>query len=64
MMIFNLFVGWNNGHNRSFRMTDLEADIEQVSVTDKAQYMIIGNGDRFIMGVEDTLETRIFGEGH
>lgn len=64
MVIFSVFVGWNNGHNRPFRMSDPEADIRLVPIDGNAQCMVEDNGNRIITGVENALENNIFGEGH
>jgi hypothetical protein len=47
-VIFSVFVGWNNGHNRRFRMSDPEADIRLVPMDSNAQCMIEGNGNHII----------------
>ncbi len=64
MVIFGVFVGSNNGHNRYFRMSDSEADIGLVSIDGNAQCMVEGNRNRIITGVENALENSIFGERH
>lgn len=64
MVIFNVFVRWNNGHNRPFRIPDPEANIELVPINCNGQYMIKGNGNRIIMGIENAQENTFFGEGH
>jgi hypothetical protein len=64
MVIFSVFVGSNNGHNRPFRMSDPEADIRLVPIDGNAQCMVEDNGNRIITGVENALENNIFGEGH
>jgi hypothetical protein len=64
MVIFSVFVGWNNGHNRPFRMSDNVADIEQVPTDGNDQYMIKGNGNRIIAGIENAPENNFFGERH
>jgi hypothetical protein len=64
MVIFSVFVGWNNGHNRPFRMSDPEADIGLVPMDGNAQCMEEDNGNRIITGVENALDNNIFGEGH
>ncbi len=64
MVIFSVFEGSNNGHNRYFRMSDHEADIGLVPIDGNAQCMVEGNGNRIITRVENALENSIFGEGH
>jgi hypothetical protein len=64
MVIFSLFVEWNNGHNRPLRMSDPEADIGLVPIDSNAQCMVEGNGNRIITRVENALENSIFGEGY
>lgn len=64
MVIFSVFVGWNNGHNRPFRMSDPEADIGLVPIDGNDQCMEEDNANRIITGVENALENNIFGEGH
>jgi hypothetical protein len=64
MVIFSVFVRWNNGHNRPFRMSDPEVDIGLVPIDGNDQYMVEGNGNRIITGVENALENSIFGERH
>jgi hypothetical protein len=64
MVIFSVFVGWNNRNNGTFRMSDSEADIGLVPIDGNAQCMVEGNGDHIITGVEDALENNLFGEGH
>jgi hypothetical protein len=62
MVIFSVFEGWNNGHNRPFRMSAPEADI--VPIDGNAQCIVEGNDNRIITRVENALENSIFGEGH
>lgn len=64
MMIFNVFAGWNNGHNRPFRIPDPEADIGLVPIDGNDQCVAEDNGNRIITGVENALENNIFGEGN
>ena len=64
MVIFSVFVGWNNGHYRLIRMPDPEADIGVVSMDGNTQCMVEGNGDHMITRVEGALENNIFGEGY
>ena len=64
MVIFNVFVRWDEGHNRPFRISDPEAYIELVPIDGNDQYMIKGNGNRIIMGIENAQENTFFGEGH
>jgi hypothetical protein len=64
MVIFSLFVRWNNGHNRHLRMSDPEAGIGLVHIDSNAQSMVVGNGNRIITRVENALENNIFGEWH
>jgi hypothetical protein len=62
MVIFGVFVGWNIGHSMPYRMSDPEADIEQVPVEGKVQFVVKSNDNRIIAGAEDSLENKIFGE--
>ena len=64
MVIFNVFVRWDEGHNRPFRIPDPEANIELVPIDGNAQCMVEGNGNRIITRVENALENSIFGERH
>ena len=64
MVIFSVFVGWNNGHNRTFRKSDPEAEIGLVPIDSNAHCVVEDNGNRIIMGVKNALENNIFGEGH
>jgi hypothetical protein len=64
MVIFSVFEGWNNGHNRPFRMSDPEADIGLVPIDGNAQCIVESNDNRIITRVENALENSIFGEGH
>ena len=64
MVIFSVFEGWNNCHNRPFRMSAPEADIGLVPIDGKAQCIVEGNDNRIITRVENALENSIFGEGH
>ena len=64
MMIFSVFEGWNNGHNRPLRMSAPEADIGLVPIYGNAQCIVEGNDNRIITRVENALENNIFGEGH
>ena len=65
MVIFSVFEeGWNNGHNRPFRMSAPEADIGLVPIDGNAQCIVEGNDNRIITRVENALENSIFGEGH
>ena len=64
MMIFSVFVGWNSGHTRPFRMSDPEADKRLVPIDGNAQCVVEGNGNRIITGLENALENNVFGEGH
>ena len=64
MVIFNVFVRWDKGHNRPFRIPDPEAYKELVPINGNDQYMIKGNGNRIITGIENAQENTFFGEGH
>jgi hypothetical protein len=63
MVKFEVPVGCKNSQNLSFRMSDPEDVIEQVSVGGIAQYSVC-NGNYMIMQVEDAPENNIFGEWH
>ena len=63
MVILNVFVGSNNGQNKSFSISASEDDIEQVFVGGNAQYVAY-NSNYFIMQVEVALENNIFGDWH
>lgn len=58
-----MFVGCNNGPNKSFSISAPEDDIEQVFVDGNTQY-ITYNSNYFIMQVEVILENKIFGDWH
>ncbi len=45
-------------------MSDPVADIEQVPMDGNDQYMIKGNGNRIITGIENAPENNFFGERH
>jgi len=45
-------------------MSDPEVDIGLVPIDGNDQYMVEGNGNRIITGVENALENSIFGERH
>jgi hypothetical protein len=60
MVKFEVPVGCKNSQNLSFRMSDPEDVIEQVSVGGIAQYAVC----YMIMQVEDAPENNIFGEWH
>lgn len=64
MVIFNVFAGWNNGHNRPFRIPDPEADIGIVPIDGNYECMVKVNGNRIVTRVENALKNNIFGEGH
>lgn len=64
MVIFNVFVRWDKGHNRPFRIPESEVYIELVPINGNDQYMIKGNDNRIIMGIENAQENTFFGEGH
>ncbi len=64
MVIFIEFEGWNNGHNRPFRMSAPEVDMGLVPIDGIAQCIVEGNDNRIITRVENALEISIFGEGH
>lgn len=63
-MIFNVFEGCNNCHNRHFRTSDPETGIRYVPIDSNDQSVIVGNGNHMIMGVEDGLQNKISGEWH
>jgi len=64
MVIFSVFVGWNNRNNGTLRMSDPEADIGLIPIDGNAQCIVEDNGNRMITGVENAVENNIFGEGH
>lgn len=64
MVIFSVFVGWNNGHDGPFRMSVPEADIGLVPVDGNSHFVVEYNGNLIITGVENVLENSIIGEGH
>jgi hypothetical protein len=63
MVIFNVFVGCNNGQNKSFSISAAEEDTERVFVGGNAQYVVC-NSNYFIMQVEVALENKIPGDWH
>jgi hypothetical protein len=63
MMIFSVFVGWNNDHDKPIKMSDSEADIGLFPIDGNVQCMVEGNDNRIITRVENALENIIFGEG-
>lgn len=59
MVIFNVYVEYNNSQDRLLSMSDPEDGMEQVSLGSNAQYVVC-NSNFLIMHEEN----KIFGERH